>query len=118
MALGTDSEDLVLQESTAALEKTVHAAMTRVEGLPEKVDKVETVIGRGGSWQEALDDIGWAEGDVMVVGSSELGPVAQVFLGSRATKIVRHSPVPVVVVPRERAEALAERAAGASDEER
>jgi len=118
MALGTDSEDLVLQEWTADLEKTVHAAMTRVEGLPEKVDKVETVIGRGGSWQEALDDIGWAEGDVMVVGSSELGPVAQVFLGSRATKILRHSPVPVVVVPRERAEALAERAAGASDEER
>ena len=33
-------------------------------------------------------------------GHSELelpGPVAQVFLGSRATKILRHSPVPVVV---------------------
>ena len=31
-------------------------------------------------------------------GQSELelpGPVAQVFLGSRATKILRHSPVPV-----------------------
>jgi nucleotide-binding universal stress UspA family protein len=48
---------------------------------------------------------------VLVVGSSELGPVAQVFLGSRASKIVRHSPVPVVVVPRARAEELAERAA-------
>jgi len=34
-----------------------------------------------------------------------------VFLGSRATKIVRHSPVPVVVVPRDVAEELAERAA-------
>jgi hypothetical protein len=28
------------------------------------------------------------------------GPIARVFLGSRATKIVRHSPVPVMVVPR------------------
>jgi len=37
---------------------------------------------------------------VLVVGSSSIGPVARVFLGSRATKIVRHSPVPVVVVPR------------------
>ena len=39
----------MLQEWTADLEKTVHAAMTRVEGLPEKVAKVETVIGRGGA---------------------------------------------------------------------
>jgi hypothetical protein len=28
------------------------------------------------------------------------GPIARVFPGSRATKIVRHSPVPVMVVPR------------------
>ena len=47
---------------------------------------------------------------MLVMGSSELGPVAQVFLGSRATKILRSSPVPVVVVPRSRAEELAERA--------
>ena len=31
---------------------------------------------------------------MLVVGSSDLGPVAQVFLGSRATKILRHAPVP------------------------
>jgi nucleotide-binding universal stress UspA family protein len=118
MTLGTDSEDLVLREWTAALEKTAQITLTRVEGLPATLAKVETVIGRGATWQEALDDVGWTEGDVMVVGSSELGPVAQVFLGSRATKILRHSPVPVVVVPRERADVLAERAAGASGEER
>ena len=34
-----------------------------------------------------------------MIGSSPIGPLARVFLGSRATKIVRHSPVPVVVVP-------------------
>ena len=34
------------------------------------------------------------------------GPVAQVFLGSRATKILRHSPVPVVV-PRGQANEIA-----------
>jgi nucleotide-binding universal stress UspA family protein len=58
------------------------------------------VIGRGETWAEALDDVEWADGDVLVVGSSSLGPVARVFLGSRSAKIVRHSPVPVVVVPR------------------
>ena len=39
-------------------------------------------------------------GDLLVVGSSRHGPLARVFLGSTATKIVRASPVPVVVVPR------------------
>ena len=28
-----------------------------------------------------------------------IGVLGRLFLGSRATKIVRHSPVPVVVVP-------------------
>jgi nucleotide-binding universal stress UspA family protein len=60
----------------------------------------ELVIGHGSSWDEALEDIEWADGDVLAVGSSSIGPVARVFLGSRASKIVRNSPVPVVVVPR------------------
>ena len=60
----------------------------------------ELVIGRGTSWDVAIDDIEWEDGDVLLVGSSSVGPVARVFLGSRAAKIVRNSPVPVVVVPR------------------
>ena len=62
--------------------------------------ELETVIGHGESWDEALEDVEWEDGDVLVVGSSSIGPVAHVFLGSRANKFVRHSPVPVVVVPR------------------
>jgi nucleotide-binding universal stress UspA family protein len=111
--LGTDDEDAVLHEWTRAIEKSANDALEQVEGLTDAPRAVETVIGRGASWSEALDDIPWDEGDVLVVGSSELGPVAQVFLGSRATKIVRHSPVPVFVVPRGRAEELADRAAEA-----
>jgi nucleotide-binding universal stress UspA family protein len=105
--LGTDSEDLVLQEWIADLEKTVQAAFEQVEELAEAPREVETVVGHGETWDEAIDDVGWDDGDVLVVGSSELGPVAQVFLGSRATKILRHSPVPVVVVPRGQAEEIA-----------
>ena len=37
---------------------------------------------------------------MLVVGSSRLGPVARVFLGSNSTKIMRSSPVPVVVITR------------------
>jgi nucleotide-binding universal stress UspA family protein len=107
--LGTESEDLVLQEWRTELEKTVHAAFEQVEELADAPPKVETVIGHGQSWDEAIDDVPWDDGDVLVVGSSELGPIAKVFLGSRATKIVRHSPVPVVVVPRGQAEEIAKR---------
>jgi nucleotide-binding universal stress UspA family protein len=68
-------------------------------------DEHQLVVGRGETWEEAMEDVDWEDGDVLVVGSSSIGPVARVFLGSRATKIVRHSPVPVVVVPRPVADA-------------
>ena len=62
---------------------------------------------RSEDWEEAIDDIGWDDDDVLVVGSSAVGPIAQVFLGSRGSKILRNSPVPVVVVPHAQAEGLA-----------
>ena len=105
--LGTGSEGPVLDEWTATMESMAGEALAQVEELSQAPRKVETVVGRGETWGEAVDDIGWEPGDVLVVGSSGIGPVAQVFLGSRATKILRHSPVPVVVVPRGRAEELA-----------
>ena len=45
---------------------------------------------------------------MLMIGSSESGPIARVFLGSRAAKIVRHSPVPVLVVPRGAAKELSQ----------
>ena len=43
-----------------------------------------------------------------------LWEVARVFLGSHSEKIVQHSPVPVVVVPRGVAEELADEAQSAA----
>jgi len=59
---------------------------------------VEAGVVSGRNWEEVLDSLPWEEGEVLVVGSSRLGPVKRVFLSS--TKIVRSSPVPVVVIPR------------------
>lgn len=106
--LGTDPEDLVMDEWRTELEKSVTTTLAQVKDLPERPPTVETVIGSGPTWAEAIEDVGWDPGDVLVVGSSNLGPVARVFLGSRATKILRHSPVPVLVVPHHRAEELAQ----------
>jgi nucleotide-binding universal stress UspA family protein len=105
--LGTDSEDLVLQEWITDLEKSAHAALEQVEELAKVPRQVETVVGHGESWEEAIDDVGWDDDDVLVVGSSAVGPIAQVFLGSRGAKILRSSPVPVVVVPHGQAEEFA-----------
>jgi nucleotide-binding universal stress UspA family protein len=59
----------------------------------------ETLLARGAGWAGAVAAVPWTAGDLLVVGSSRLGPLARVFLGSTATKILRSSPVPTLVVP-------------------
>jgi nucleotide-binding universal stress UspA family protein len=98
--LGTEPEQPVLDQWMAGLRKTAQEALTQVRQLDRPPEPIDCVIGRGNDWSEALDDVEWRDGDVLVVGSSALGPLARVFLGSRAAKIIRHSPVPVVVVAR------------------
>jgi nucleotide-binding universal stress UspA family protein len=107
--LGTDPEDLVLEEWTEGIRKMASAALDRVQELAEDFPQdVAIEIGFGRDWDEAIEGVGWGAGDIVVMGSSELGTVPRVFLGSRATKILRHSPVPVIVVPHSRARELAE----------
>jgi nucleotide-binding universal stress UspA family protein len=108
--LGTDPEDDIYKEWLAMLEQTAHTALEQVGELPKVPRAVESVVGQGETWAEAMDDVGWDAGDVLVVGSSADGPVSRVFLGSRSSKIVRSSPVPVLVVPRQRVVELADQA--------
>lgn len=61
--------------------------------------EVETVVGLGHGWRAAVDSIPWEQNEVLVIGSRPQGVLARVFLGSSATKIVRHVRVPVVVLP-------------------
>ena len=61
------------------------------------------VVASGTSWAEALSSVDWVPNELLVLGSSSAGTLRRVFLGTNATKIVRHSPVPVLVVPARRA---------------
>jgi len=90
--------------------KTIHSAAEEAVAADAATARrdPELVIGHGEDWEEALDDVDWEPGDLLVIGSSETGPVARVFLGTRATKIIRNTPVPVIVVPRAAAKELAE----------
>jgi nucleotide-binding universal stress UspA family protein len=108
--IGTGPERALIRQWVEEIEAAGRAALERVSHLPVAPREVEAVVGYGESWEEAMEDIEWRDGDVLVVGSSSHGPVARVFLGSRAAKVVRHSPVPVVVVPRSAAAELAEEA--------
>ena len=62
-------------------------------------DDLELEIAEGDDWAAAIGSLDWVDGDVLVVGSSATHAIAQVFLGSSATKIIRYAPVPVIAVP-------------------
>jgi nucleotide-binding universal stress UspA family protein len=108
--VGRGPEETVVEQWVQEIRAAGKEALERVSHLADAPARLDAVVGRGETWDEALEDIEWDDGDVLVVGSSSIGPIARVFLGSRATKIVRHSPVPVVVVPREAAAEIAEEA--------
>ena len=92
---GITAEDSVLDSWAAEAE----AAQQRLvdEGLVPAA--TERVIGTGGTWSDTMASVPWQSGEVLAIGSSSMGPLARVFLGSRATKLIRHAPVPVIVLP-------------------
>jgi nucleotide-binding universal stress UspA family protein len=94
--VGYDAEHLVAEQWRAQALEAQERALAK---LPDDV-AVEAGVVSGRDWEDALDLLLWEEGEVLVVGSSRLGPVAKVFLGSNSTKIARSSPVPVLVIPR------------------
>lgn len=55
---------------------------------------------QGVGWANTVEAFPWRPDDLLVIGSSEYGPIARVFLGSSAYRIVRHAPVPVILLPR------------------
>jgi nucleotide-binding universal stress UspA family protein len=89
------AEDLVVGEWATGLESDVRQAL-RAGGAGTPVD---VVVGRGGTWADALTDVAWGSGEVLAVGTSS-SAVSRFFLGSHASKIVRNSPVPVYLWPR------------------
>ena len=95
------AEELVVQQWTS---RTTDAAVKQLNAAREEVSipDVDVVIGTGADWRQAVENIAWETGDVLLLGSGAAGPMAQVFLGSAASKILRHAPVPVMIVPKRR----------------
>ena len=93
------AEQMVLEswlESCSAAQQDAIASLVADGSLPADVVSA-TAVGR--SWADAMDGLDWHRQDVLIVGSSPTGAFSRIFLGSSAGKIVRHAPVPVIVVP-------------------
>jgi len=93
-------EELVVDEWSRRTGEMIDEELEQVRELPDVRRPVEVVLGDGYSWREAMGRARWSLGDLLVVGSSSHGPLTSVFLGSRASKIIRYAPVPVLTLPR------------------
>ncbi len=68
-----------------------------IDGVVGEDVVLQVVTGNG--WDQALDAADWEDGEILALGTSPRGDIARVFLGARGAKIIRHSPVPVLVLP-------------------
>ncbi len=93
--VGLHAEDSIL----AAWEAQAHTLLEKLRDDGVVGPEVELAVVSGNGWDQALDDADWIDGEVLALGTSPRGDVARVFLGSRGAKILRHSPVPVLVLP-------------------
>lgn len=82
------------EQALALLDRGRDRALTRHPDL-----KVQMDVGSGYGWSGAINALKWKKGDLLVMGSSELGQFNRVFIGPSTNQILRHSPVPVLVSP-------------------
>jgi nucleotide-binding universal stress UspA family protein len=93
--VGLNAEDSILEAWASHARETL--AQLKSDGVIGDDVVLQVVTGNG--WDQALDAADWQEGELLALGTSPWGGIARVFLGSRGSKILRHSPVPVLVLP-------------------
>ncbi len=93
--VGLDVEDSILEAWASQAQEILERL--KVEGIVGEDVPLEVVTGR--AWQEVLDKADWQDGEILALGTSPRGDIRRVFLGSNSGKIIRHSPVPVLVLP-------------------
>jgi len=96
---GYDAENLVANQWRA---QATEGQSRIIAALPQE-PKVTAGIADGKTWKAAFESMTWKSGEIIAVGSSNLGPLMRVFLGSNAMKILREATVPCLVLPRQEA---------------
>ena len=93
--VGLDVEDSILEAWASQAREILENLKT--EAIVGEDVALEVVTGH--SWKEALDKADWQDGEILALGTRPRGDIRRVFLGSRSGKIIRESPVPVLVLP-------------------
>lgn len=93
--VGLEVEDEVLQAWASQVRGILEELKTN--GIVSEDVALQVVTGR--SWKDALAKADWQEGEILALGTRPRGDIRRVFLGSRSAKIIRESPVPVLVLP-------------------
>ncbi|HTX93398.1 MAG TPA: universal stress protein [Mycobacterium sp.] len=93
--VGLDVEDEVLV-AWASQAREILEDLKTMKVVSQDV-ALQVVTGR--SWKEALEKADWQEGEILALGTRPRGDIRRVFLGSRSSKIIRETPVPVLVLP-------------------
>ena len=97
--VATTAEDDVQGAWAAQAESMQRAAIDELAAAGPLPDPLTHVVAAARDWAHALDAVPWERDEVLVVGSSSASLMSRLFLGSNGAKILRHSPVPSVVVP-------------------
>jgi nucleotide-binding universal stress UspA family protein len=93
---GYDAENLVANQWRA---QATEGQSRIIAALPQE-PPVTAGIADGKTWKAAFESVPWKSGEIIAVGSSNLGPLLRVFLGSNAAKIVHHATIPCLILPR------------------
>ncbi|MBP3035139.1 universal stress protein [Arthrobacter sp. zg-ZUI100] len=94
--------DAPSRDENAVTEARMHAddRLARAQQLAAGRCPVTAVVVQGRTIENAIDELEFDDGEVMLIGSSRLAGNNRLFLGATASKILRSLPVPMVVVPR------------------
>jgi nucleotide-binding universal stress UspA family protein len=79
----------------AAAEENLIVAARSVPEAPE----IQSLVADGSTLESAMKKLNWADGDLLLVGSSRFAAPRRVFLGSTAARILAGTDAPVIVVP-------------------
>ncbi len=94
--VGLHAEDSILEVWAADLRTML--AKLRSDAVVTGDVELQVITGNG--WGQALDNTEWDDGELLILGTTGRRGIKGVFLGSHGAKIIRHSPVPVVVLPK------------------
>lgn len=93
---GYDAENMVANQ----FRSQAQALHDRIRAEWPGPDLPETALGDGKDWRSAVAALAWDPNEILVIGSSRLGGLMRVFVGPNSGKILRHAPVPRMIVPR------------------